>query len=77
MFVATKLNSELSLSSDQKTANTRQYKVTIRTISYWYLVETHSIPGQNEVENLTDINVDAIQYNYSGLTNIRLQKQRS
>jgi hypothetical protein len=61
VFVAIKLNSELPLSSDQKTANTSQYKVTIRTVSYWYLVETHSIPDQNEVENLTDLNVDATQ----------------
>jgi hypothetical protein len=61
MLVAIKLNSELSLSSDQKTANTWQYKVTIRIISYWYIVETHSIPDQNEVENLTDLNVDATQ----------------
>ena len=46
MFVAIKLNSELSLSSDEKTANTWQFKVRIRTVSYWYLVETHSIPDQ-------------------------------
>jgi hypothetical protein len=61
MFVAIILNSELSLSSDQKSANTWQYKVTIRTVSYWYLVETHSIPDQNEVKNLTDLNVGATQ----------------
>ncbi len=30
------LNSELSFSSDQKTANTWEYRVTIRTIWYWY-----------------------------------------
>ncbi len=34
---------------------------TIRTILYWYKVETHSIPDQKEVENLTDLNVDAMQ----------------
>ncbi len=59
MFIAIKLNSELSFSSDQKTANTRQYKATIKTIWYWYIVETHSIPDKKEVENLTDLNVDA------------------
>jgi hypothetical protein len=61
MFIAIKLNSELSLSSDEKTANTWQFKVRIRTVSYWYLVETHSIPDQNKVENLTDLDVDATQ----------------
>jgi hypothetical protein len=50
MFIAIKLNSELSLSSEQKTANTWQYIVTIRTISYCYIVETHNIPDKNEVE---------------------------
>ncbi len=44
---------------------------------YWYIVETHSIPDQKEVEKLTDLNVNATQYNYHGLTNIRLQKQKS
>ncbi len=32
------------------------------------MVENHSIPDQNEVENLTDLNVNATQYNYNGLT---------
>ncbi len=27
----------------------------------WYIVETHSIPDKKEVENLTDLNVDAYQ----------------
>jgi hypothetical protein len=27
----------------------------------WYIVETHSILDRNEVENLTDLNVDATQ----------------
>jgi hypothetical protein len=58
MLIAIKLNSELSLSPDQKTANTWQHKVTMRTISYWYIVETHSIPDKKEVESLTDLNVE-------------------
>jgi hypothetical protein len=33
----------------------------------WYIVETHPIPDKNEVENLTDLNVDAKQQKYYGL----------
>ncbi len=43
----------------------------------WYIIETHSIPDIKEVENLTDLNVDATQYKYYRLTNIRLQRQIS
>jgi hypothetical protein len=45
----------------------------------WYIVGTHSIisiPDTKEVENLTDLNVEATQ-KYYGLTNIRLQRQIS
>ncbi len=43
----------------------------------WYIVETHSIPDKNEVENLTDLNVDATQWKYYGLTNLRPQRRIS
>jgi hypothetical protein len=36
----------------------------------WYIVETHSIHDKKEVENLTNLYVDAKQQKYYGLNNI-------
>ena len=71
MLIAIKLNPELSCSSDQKTAMQIYNQINLELVSGRYSF----IPDQREVEDRTNLNVDAKQQNYYGLTNIRLQKQ--